>query len=43
MPEGDTLFKVAARLRPALQGHRLTRFEAPRLVGDAPQLGERIE
>ena len=43
MPEGDTLFKVAARLRPALQGHRLTRFEAPRLVGDAPKLGERIE
>src|SRR5690349_13560684 len=43
MPEGDTLFKAAARLRPALQGHRLTRFEAPRLVGDAPTLGERIE
>ena len=43
MPEGDTLFKVAARLRPALQGHQLTRFEAPRLVGDAPKLGERIE
>ena len=43
MPEGDTLHKVAARLRPALQGHRLTRFEAPRLVGDAPKIGERIE
>ena len=43
MPEGDTIFRVAARLRPALQGHRLTRFEAPRLVGDAPKLGERIE
>ncbi|MFL6206721.1 MAG: Fpg/Nei family DNA glycosylase [Acidimicrobiales bacterium] len=43
MPEGDTLFKIAARLRPALQGHRVTRFEAPRLVGDAPELGERIE
>jgi endonuclease-8 len=43
VPEGDTLFKVAARLRPALQGHHLTRFEAPRLVGDAPKLGERIE
>lgn len=43
MPEGDTLFKVAARLRPALEGHQLTRFEAPRLVGDAPALGERIE
>jgi endonuclease-8 len=43
MPEGDTLFKAATRLRPALQGHRLTRFEAPRLVGDAPRVGERIE
>jgi endonuclease-8 len=43
VPEGDTLFKVAARLRPALQGHHLTRFEAPRLVGDAPKIGERIE
>jgi endonuclease-8 len=43
VPEGDTLFKVAARLRPALQGHQLTRFEAPRLVGEAPKLGERIE
>ena len=43
MPEGDTLFKAAARLRPALQGHRLTRFEAPRLVGDAPKVGERID
>ena len=43
MPEGDTLHKTAARLRPALAGHLLTRFEAPRLVGDAPSLGTRIE
>ena len=28
MPEGDTLAKTAARLRPALVGHALTRFEA---------------
>ncbi len=42
MPEGDTLSKVATRLRPALQGHVLTRFEAPRLRGDAPTLGEHI-
>ncbi|MDP1821555.1 MAG: DNA-formamidopyrimidine glycosylase family protein [Acidimicrobiales bacterium] len=42
MPEGDTLFKVAARLTPALQGHVLTRFEAPRLRGHRPALGERI-
>lgn len=43
MPEGDTLFKTAARLRPALAGHVLTRFEAPRLQGDAPAVGTRIE
>ncbi len=43
MPEGDTLFKTAARLRPALEGHRLIRFEAPRLVGPAPKLGEQVE
>ena len=43
MPEGDTLFRTAARLRPALAGHVLTRFEAPRLVGDRPKVGVRIE
>ncbi len=30
-------------MRTALEGHCLTRFEAPRLVGDRPQPGERIE
>jgi endonuclease VIII len=43
VPEGDTLHKTAARLKPALQGHALTRFEAPTLRGDPPRLGERIE
>lgn len=43
MPEGDTLAKAAQRLRPALAGHVLTRFEAPRLRGRAPELGTRIE
>ncbi|MEX2292948.1 MAG: DNA-formamidopyrimidine glycosylase family protein [Acidimicrobiales bacterium] len=43
MPEGDTLFKTAARLRPALQGHRLTRFESSRLRGDAPAVGTTVE
>jgi endonuclease-8 len=43
MPEGDTLFKTAARLRPALAGHVLTRFEAPRLRGVRPALGSRVE
>ncbi|MBK9296384.1 MAG: hypothetical protein IPN02_05865 [Candidatus Microthrix sp.] len=35
MPEGDTLYKTAARLRPALEGGELVRFEAPRLKGSA--------
>ena len=43
MPEGDTLAKVAIRLRPALAGHRLTRFDSPRLRGRAPAVGTRIE
>jgi endonuclease-8 len=43
VPEGDTLFKAAARLRPALAGHRLIRFEAPRLRGDRPAEGSLIE
>lgn len=43
VPEGDTLFKAAARLRPALVGHVLTRFEAPRLVGDRPRAGTTVE
>jgi endonuclease-8 len=43
MPEGDTLAKTAARLRPALAGHAIVRFEAPRLRGDAPALGTGIE
>lgn len=32
MPEGDTIHRVAARLRPALVGRPLVRFEAPRAV-----------
>jgi endonuclease-8 len=43
MPEGDTLAKTAARLRPALAGHVLTRFEAPQLRGPAPALGTRVQ
>ncbi len=43
MPEGDTIHRAANRLRPALDGHVLTRFEAPRLVGDRPRGGERID
>jgi endonuclease VIII len=43
VPEGDTIHKAAAKLRPALQGAVLERFEAPRLVGARPRAGERIE
>jgi endonuclease-8 len=43
MPEGDTLHRVAARLRPALAGRQLTRFEAQRLWGERPRAGDRIE
>ena len=39
MPEGDTLHRTAARLRPALEGATLERFEAPRLLGDRPTPG----
>lgn len=43
MPEGDTLHRTADRLRPALAGKRLARFEAPRLRGDRPAAGTAIE
>ncbi|MCU1351459.1 MAG: nei [Acidimicrobiales bacterium] len=43
MPEGDTIHRAAARLRPALVGHDLLRFDAPRLVGERPRPGTRVE
>lgn len=43
MPEGDTLHKIASKLRPALVGAELRRFEAPRLVGPRPRIGKPIE
>ncbi|HEY5886399.1 MAG TPA: DNA-formamidopyrimidine glycosylase family protein [Acidimicrobiales bacterium] len=42
MPEGDTIHRVADRLRPALAGQPLERFEAPRAVGPRPALGSAI-
>lgn len=42
MPEGDTLHRVAARLRPALEGKELRAFEAKRLLGDKPKVGTAI-
>ena len=43
MPEGDTIHRTAARLRPALIGRRLERFEAQRLSGLRPAVGSVIE
>ncbi len=43
MPEGDTLHRAANRLRPALAGATLVRFEAPRLLGDRPTPGLLID
>ncbi len=42
MPEGDTLHRAANRLRPALAGATLRRFEARRLLGDRPSVGVTI-
>lgn len=43
MPEGDTIWRAAARLRPALVGRPVRRFEAPRLLGDRPRPGVVVE
>jgi endonuclease VIII len=43
VPEGDTIHRAAARLRPALAGAEVLAFAAPRLVGARPRVGERIE
>ena len=42
MPEGDTIHRVADRLRPALAGQVLARFEAPRAVGPRPAKGTTV-
>lgn len=43
MPEGDTIHRAAGRLRPALVGATLRHFVAPRLQGDRPRPGTRID
>lgn len=42
MPEGDTIHRAAARLRPALVGRELVAFEAPRLRPPFPAAGHEI-
>ena len=39
MPEGDTLHKIANRLRPVLVGSVVEHFDAPRLTGPRPRPG----
>jgi endonuclease-8 len=43
VPEGDTIHRTANRLRPALVGQSLVRFEAPRAVGKRPRPGTTID
>jgi endonuclease-8 len=43
VPEGDTIHRTANRLRPALIGQPLVRFEAPRAVGKRPRPGTIID
>lgn len=43
MPEGDTIHRSAARFRPVLHGQVLIRFEATRLAGSRPRVGETID
>lgn len=42
MPEGDTIRRAAARLRPALEGKTLARFAAARLAEPGPEPGTTI-
>lgn len=39
MPEGDTIWRTADRLKPALEGKEILEFRAPRVVGMMPQPG----
>lgn len=43
MPEGDTIHRTAERLRGALTGATLVRFEAPRVRVRCPSPGERVD
>jgi endonuclease-8 len=43
VPEGDTIHRTANRLRPALVGQPLVRFDAPRAVGKRPRPGTTID
>ena len=42
MPEGDSIYKAALRLRPVLVDQTLVALHAPRLTGERPRNGETI-
>jgi len=43
MPEGDTIHRLATRLRPALEGRPVVRCSVPRWSGAVPQPGETVD
>ena len=43
MPEGDTIHRVVNRLRPILEGERVTRLSVPRAAGPLPVVGEIVD
>ena len=43
MPEGDTIHRAAARLRPALEGQPVARVAAARWSGPLPEPGEQVD
>lgn len=43
MPEGDTIWRTAARLKPVLEGQTVSSFRAPRLIRPFPEPGWTID
>ena len=43
MPEGDTIHRVVNRLRPMLEGERVTRLTVTRVTGPLPDVGEIVD
>ena len=43
MPEGDTIHRVVGRLRPILEGERVTRLSVSRITGPTPSVGEIVD
>jgi len=42
VPEGDSIARLAARLRPALEGRTVVRFDAPHVAGPRPKAGSTV-